>query len=559
LKKISEIPLLNELVSKDSASFLILLDINKEVDTLDIVSITNNVLSGDFDHIEELKVVSPKHIEAGIAQSIKSDLVNTSLWILLVFSIVILLFYRSFKAIVYISINMIFTLIPTVFILGLYGYKLNMIIVLIIPIVSILALADSVHILTGFLDSPRQGFKGKLLDTYSKFIVPSFLTSLTTAISFYSLFLNSTKSVAVLGVITGHMVMISFFLCYLISPFLLKALNIESKINFKMVWLTNWLDNHKKYISIALFAIFISAVFLFNSLSYNNDFEIFLPKNSIIKADHDSIKRHFYSQSTVDILLNFDNETENNYIVVEKLAGEFRKLKHVRLVKNAKGLKLLSIFSPADLNEGNRYSKENGKKQLINLKVDNPNSIKSLEKNIIDILKNEKGFEYIISSPALAFEEVNDSVARSLIRSLFVSAFLLFLLFIILTKSLPKGVIGIIVNIVPLSSIVLIFIIFGMDINMLTAITGVVSIGLIVDDTIHAFYRRAVLGYDNLEELGFSMVTTTTVLFVSFISFVFSDFTPTVTFGVISSIVFILALISDLTMLPFLLNLIKRK
>jgi predicted RND superfamily exporter protein len=87
----------------------------------------------------------------------------------------------------------------------------------------------------------------------------------------------------------------------------------------------------------------------------------------------------------------------------------------------------------------------------------------------------------------------------------------------------------------------------------------VVSIGLIVDDTIHVFYRKTVLSHVKQQELSLGIVVTTIILFVSFISFTLSDFTPTQTFGLIASIVFVVALISDLAMLPYLLTLLKRK
>ena len=557
LKKLTKISLFKDIISKDSNSFLLLVNVANETKTHDFSTITDKILAADYPAIQNFHVVSPWHIEKGVAATITSDLKHITGWILLAFSIIVVLFYKSYKAVIYIVTNMIFTIIPTLLLLGIYGYNLNMIIVLIIPIVSILALADSIHILTAYMASKKLDFKEKLSETYSKYIIPSFLTSLTTAIAFYSLLFNSTESIAMLGLITGHIVLISFFLCYLASPFLLKVLNPKGKISPNVFKIPNWLKRHQKPISGVLVGVFITALFLFNSLSYKNNFEIFLPKNAKVTVDHDAIKHHFYSQSTIDVMLEFKEKDKNNQKQIIHFVKKFKKLESVRLVNSSLKMKYLSLLNKGEVD--NPYSKNGGLIQLINLKVDNPNSIKEVATLIQMILDKENGFEYTLSSPTLVFNEVNDAVSKSLLQSVFISMLLLFFIFILLTKSLKKGLIGIFVNIIPLASIVLIFVIFDFHINMLTAITGVVAIGLIVDDTIHVFYRKTVLKHLKQEELGFGIVATTTILFVSFISFTISDFTPTATFGLIAAIVFVVALISDLALLPYLLNLQNKK
>jgi len=557
LKKLGSIKMFKEVIAKDANSFLILVNVVKEKEKKDFSAIIDEILTEDYPSISGFHVVSPWHIEKGISTTIASDLKHITLWIMIAFSLIVLLFYKSYKAVIYIVTNMIFTMIPTLLLLSIYGYNLNMIIVMIIPIVAILALADSIHILTGFMASEKQDFQERLSETYNKYIIPSFLTSLTTAIAFYSLLFNSTESIMMLGVITGHVVLISFALCYLASPLLLKILQPKGKIRQGLFVIPKWLERHQKPISGVLVGLFVVAVFLYNSLSYKNNFEIFLPKNAKVTADHDTIKAHFYSQSTIDVMLDFKQKDPNNTIQIKALTKQFKKLDHIRLVKSSRKVNSLGLL--ADSGGGNPFEANGGLTQLINLKVDNPNSIKAVEKNLITILEEKDNFEYIISSPTLVFNEVNDAVSKSLIQSVVISILLLFLIFVALTKSFLKGLIGIFVNIIPLASIVLIFVVFDFHINMLTAITGVVSIGLIVDDTIHVFYRKTVLKHLKQQELSLGIVATTIILFMSFISFTLSDFKPTQTFGLIAAIVFVVALVSDLALLPYLLKLLNEK
>lgn len=555
LEKLAKITIFKEIISKDKRSFLLLVNVVDEDKNQDFANSIDKVLAQEYPSISTFYVVSPWHIEKEITKTITSDLKHMTLWILLAFSLLVLLFYRSYRAVIYIVINMLFTMIPTLLLLSIYGYNLNMIIVLIIPIVSILALADSIHILTGYLASDKTSFNERITATYQKYIIPSFLTSLTTALAFYSLFFNSTESIAMLGVITGHIVLISFVLCYLASPLLLKILRPKGEIRQILFVIPTWLEKHQKPISIVLIGLFVVAIFLYGSLSYKNNFEIFLPKNAKVTADHDTIKAHFYSQSTVDVMLTFRKKDQDIDIPkqIKVLTHQFKKLDHVRLVKSSRNLKSLKLLTNTRLS--NPYETNSGLIQLINLKVDNPNSIKAIEEKLIDLLEKNTAYDFVISSPTLVFNEVNDAVSKSLMQSVVVSILLLLLIFILLTKSFLKGVIGIFVNIIPLAFIVLIFVVFGFHINMLTAITGVVSIGLIVDDTIHVFYRRMLLKQEQQQELSIGIIATTLILFVSFISFTLSDFVPTKTFGLIAAIVFLVALISDLALLPYLLKL----
>ena len=106
-------------------------------------------------------------------------------------------------------------------------------------------------------------------------------------------------------------------------------------------------------------------------------------------------------------------------------------------------------------------------------------------------------------------------------------------------------------NIMPVSFIAILFYFFHLDLNLLTSLTSVICLGIVVDDTIHVLYRLCYKKEDDISELGDGMITTTLILSLGFGSLIFSSFEPTRIFGLVSSLVFIIAVLSDLALLSF--------
>ena len=91
-----------------------------------------------------------------------------------------------------------------------------------------------------------------------------------------------------------------------------------------------------------------------------------------------------------------------------------------------------------------------------------------------------------------------------------------------------------------------------------------IAFGISVDDTIHylAKYRQELLDtngsikksvYSALKETGVSMLYTSIVLFFGFFIFIASDFGGTVALGLLVSITLLVAMLSNLLLLPALL------
>jgi predicted RND superfamily exporter protein len=139
------------------------------------------------------------------------------------------------------------------------------------------------------------------------------------------------------------------------------------------------------------------------------------------------------------------------------------------------------------------------------------------------------------------------------LRSLLFSAVLIFLTFFTLTTDIRAVLASILANLAPLGFLVLIFVVFKIDMNITTSITLVICLGLIVDDTIQIIYRRVRLG-EQMDELGFGVLTTTLIMAAGFLSFLLSRSNPIQIFGLLCAVVFLLAAVSDMTIIPWMLE-----
>lgn len=562
LKRASKLPLVDQLISKDRKSFLMIvfLDQGQKLDLNQFNTIVNYSYLG----IRKTNVFSPYHVEYEIGTSIKKDAETLSLLIISFFILLILFAFRSYTALLF-SMSIIgATLVSCLFFFETFTIPLNIITVLVIPVILVLSLADTIHLLTGYRSAnTEKSHDDKLHSVLQKYLVPSFMTSMTTAIAFFSFQFNNSQNIRDFGLITGIVVLLTFVLTFGIGAYFLRFVKPKNSEEHSLNRVYIHLDTNKKAYSIVLICIFISSIFFLPSLKFNTDIDSFIPRATKLRTDQQEMIRQYYSQLSIEVMVQKkgDNSSskELNEIVLE-LHDKLETLPEVGKVSSVKdqidfkskyGAFGNFIRFPTQFNP---YITQNKDAYRLDIRLFDAKDLKKVEHYIrTAFLANTDSFELKLFSNGLLIDDMNSGVAKSLFYSLFFSGIFIFLLIMIMTRSVVYSIISLFVNIVPLSVVILLFYLFQLNLNMLTAITTVVCIGLIVDDTIHILYRKLILKTE-LHEVSFGIITTTIILFGGFMTFAFSSFVPSQIFGVISAVVFLLTVISDLTLLPFLME-----
>ncbi|MFK7914555.1 MAG: RND family transporter, partial [Pseudomonadales bacterium] len=178
----------------------------------------------------------------------------------------------------------------------------------------------------------------------------------------------------------------------------------------------------------------------------------------------------------------------------------------------------------------------------------------------------ELGFtedEVSVSGMMVLFDSMLKQLFDSQIDTLaYVLAAALFM-FLVLLRSLSFALIGLIPNILAAATVIAGLGYFGIPLDMMTTTIAAISIGIGVDDAIHYLHRfkieyekwgdaRIAVSWSHAS-IGNAMYYTTITVMLGFSVMMFSNFVPTVLFGLLVAIAMALALFANLTLLPALL------
>ena len=134
----------------------------------------------------------------------------------------------------------------------------------------------------------------------------------------------------------------------------------------------------------------------------------------------------------------------------------------------------------------------------------------------------------------------------------------------VLFRNVKMIIISLIPNIIPLMITAGLMGYFGIPLKPSTALIFSIAFGISVDDSIHflAKYRQELFANNfvvpiavskSLRETGSSMMYTSIILFFGFVIFSLSDFLGTVALGVLTSTTLLIAMFTNLIVLPGLL------
>ena len=190
------------------------------------------------------------------------------------------------------------------------------------------------------------------------------------------------------------------------------------------------------------------------------------------------------------------------------------------------------------------------------------------------LIKDIKTYLNTYESPSVDNFKVNgllvlynnmlQSLFSSQIKSLGFVIIAIFIMFIILFKSLKLSILGIIPNIIASSLVIGSIGIFKIPLDIMTITIAAITIGIAVDNTIHYLYRYKEQLSQNMSNnesikhshsnVGYAVLTTSLTIAIGFSVLIASNFIPTILFGIFTSLAMIVAMLGVLITLPSLLS-----
>ena len=198
----------------------------------------------------------------------------------------------------------------------------------------------------------------------------------------------------------------------------------------------------------------------------------------------------------------------------------------------------------------------------------------NLEKEINKIIDKKSGMsegneyneraEVFLTGKAYLFQKGTYFLVENLVWSLGLAIFLISLFMAYLFRNFRMIIISLIPNLLPLLITAGLMGFIGIPIKPSTILIFSIAFGISVDDTIHflAKYRQELQDnkwqikksvYNSIKETGLSMFYTSVVLFFGFSVFIVSNFGGTIALGALVSTTLLLAMLSNLLLLPSLL------
>ena len=172
-----------------------------------------------------------------------------------------------------------------------------------------------------------------------------------------------------------------------------------------------------------------------------------------------------------------------------------------------------------------------------------------------------------LSNIMILYNNMLQSLFNSQILTLGLVVIALFSMFMILFKSIIISLIALLPNLLSIGSVLGLMGMLSIPLDMMTITIAAISMGIAVDNTIHYIFRHReeFNKYKNYTKaminshtsIGYALYYTTLTIIIGFSILIFSNFIPSIYFGLLTSLAMFIALFATLTIVPKLLSLFK--
>jgi len=498
----------------------------------------------------------------------------------------------------------------------LLGKPLSILTMLLPTILFVVGMSDVVHLLERYIEGLRAGLtKNKALAiTYREVGMATFLTSVTTAIGFATLMTSSIMPIREFGTFTALGVLLAFLLAFTLLPAVLllvptpvQAATTENEASWYPVLhrLFRWVLHNRKRIPWYFGAMLVVGAFGMAQLKVNNFLLEDWPEDDPQKQDYYWFEDHFGGVRGFEMELSSRSKDGSIWDL-----AELREIEAVQGFIHA-NYGVEAILSPVTLVKSLNKAFNGGDTAFYRLPDDQPsvdrlvkyaklfagqNTLNTLvmpdgsharltgrmhdEGGYIHNQRNKELDAFITENTSMvAFEQTgmaylidrnNLKLSGQLIGGLGLALLMIGGIMAWVFRDLRMTVISLIPNVVPLLLIAGLMGYSGIDLKVSTAIIFTIAFGIAVDDTIHLLSKLKIelekgksLPYAMKRAFlstGKAVLVTTIMLCSGFVALIFSDFASVYNMGLLVSITLVLAVITDLLLLPLLvLYGVKRK
>jgi len=616
---IYSLPLYNGLLinQKSGATLMMVTLDKKKLNTKSRVALIEDICAVSQKFQEKTKVEihysGLPYIRTVTSKKVQNELQLFVLLAMLVASLALYFFFRSFKAVIFPMIIVVMSVIWTIGTVGLFGYKITILTGMIPPLLIIIGVENCIFLLNKYHYEYRlHGNKVKALTrTILRIGRANVLTNATTAIGFATFIITGNKALIEFGVVASINVFVSFVLSLILIPIFFSYLKPPHASQIK------YLDNrttgkllgfneravlyHRKFIYFTVLGVVLFGALGVGLLKTTGNIVDDIPKKDRLYQDMMFFEKHFNGIMPFEIVIDSGKDKgilKLSFLKkIDKLQNELsnykelsRPLSVVEVVKFAKQafyngnpeyyalpdnneMAFMASYLPEMKSKKrtllNSFVDTNLRKTRISVQMANIGSkdierIQNELKPKIDSIFNPSKYKVDITGTSVVFLKGTNYLITNLIESLIFAIIIIALLMAFLFASIRMIMLSMIPNLIPQLVTAAMMGYLGIPLKPSTILIFSIALGITVDNTIQFLSRyRLELKLNNgniresvvfaLGETGYSILYSSTILVLGFSMFTLSTFGGTQAMGFLISFTMLTAMFCNLFVLPSLL------
>ena len=526
----------------------------------------------------------------------------------LIIILAVLVLIRSVSATIGTVLLILMSIITAMGLAGWMGIKLTPPSSAAPTIISTLAVADSVHLLTTLMMLMSTGGLAKraaIAESLRINLSPIFLTSITTAVGFLSLNFSDSPPFHDLGNITAIGVMAAFVYSVVFLPAFLaimpvKAQPVTSRFSVLLVRFGDFVAAKRKSLLIGFSAISLAILAFIPQIELNDNFLKYFDTSVEFRQDADFANQNLTGIFQVQYSLDSGSSNgisdpkflqeadafvqwwraQPEVLHVSSITDTFKRLnKNMHADDDewyklpdqrdlaAQYLLLYELSLPYGLDLNNQLNIDKSSTQIV-ITLQDMTSMELRDmalKGESWLQANTPDLQAIGVSPSVMFAYISERNIKSMLRGTSLALVIISLILLVALRSVKMGFISLIPNLLPSA---LAFGIWGAavgQVNMAVSVVAGMSLGIVVDDTVHFLSKylraRREQGMDSFgalrytfENVGVAILVTTIILVAGFMVLAQSSFGLNSAMALLTSIAITAALITDFILLPILLS-----
>jgi uncharacterized protein len=553
------------------------------------------------------------YVRAVNTLKIKQELNKFLIYSIIVTGIILFFFFRSLTAVFFPLVIIGVIVVWVMGSLAILQYKITLLTGLIPSIIVVIGIPNSVYMLNKYhQEYAAHGDQRRALEKIIKNIgLVTFITNFTTAVGFFVLVFTGIPILKEFGIVAGLNIMCTFVVSTIMIPSVFSLFKPPTQrhmkhLKFKMLdgalkFLDELVHNHRKIVFAITGVLVAASIYGMLQIKANSYMVDDLPEDSPLKKELTFFETNFSGVMPLEVIVDTGKKKGvqriNNLRKIDELemfldsmdliSQPVSVVSFIKASRQAFYNQNPAYYSLPDNRDANfilRYLKDQDDQEgiyksfvdstgqiiRISLKMPDVGSIvmDSLVHDVIspkiEEIFADSDMKVRITGTVPLFIKGNKYLIDNLMTSMLFAFIIIAIIMAILFRNVRMIIISMIPNMIPLAITAGIMGYFGIPLKPSTALIFSIAFGISVDDSIHflAKYRQELIAQNfsvpiavskSLRETGSSMIYTSIILFFGFVIFTASEFGGTIALGKLTSITLLLAMFTNLIVLPSLL------